>query len=115
MYQLTQLDSQPRQQIEMILDNQERVLFTFEYKSNQLGWFFGFKYGDINYQNIRLTTTYNILRAYRNYLPFGLRCDTQDDEEPMTIDDFTTGYSTVYLLTKAEVQAIEGNYYVKMG
>lgn len=115
MYQLTQLDSQPRQQIEMILDNQDRVVLTFEYKANQLGWFFGFKYGDVNYQNIRLTTTYNLLRAYRNWLPFGLRCDTPDMEEPMNIDDFTTGYATVYLLTKEDIQAIEGNYYAKMG
>lgn len=115
MYQLTQLDSQSKQQIEMILDNQDRVVLKFEYKPNQLGWFFGFKYGDVNYQNIRLTTTYNLLRAYRNWLPFGLRCDTPDMEEPMNIDDFTTGYATVYLLTKEDIQAIEGNYYAKMG
>lgn len=115
MYQLTQLDSQPRQQIEMLLDNDEKVVFTFEYKANQLGWFFGFEYGDVNYQNIRLTTTYNVLRAYRNWLPFGLRCDTTDGEEPMDVDDFSTEYATVYLLNQEDVNTIEGNYYVKVG
>lgn len=114
MFQITQLGNEAKQQIEMLLSDQTKVLFTFEYKPNQLGWFFGFQYGEINYQNIRLTTSYNILRAYRNYLPFGLRCDTFDDEEPMDIDDFVNEYATVYLLEKADVEAIEGKYYVKV-
>lgn len=114
MYQLTQLGNDPKQEIEMLLDDGSRVRFYFEYKANQLGWFFGFQYQDINYQNIRLTTSYNILRAYRNYLPFGLRCDTPDMEEPIDLDDFISGYATVYLLTKQDVQTIEGNYYGKV-
>lgn len=114
MYQLTSLSNEPKQQITMILDENIRVPFNFEYKENQMGWFFGFQYGDVNYQNIRLTTSYNILRAYRNWLPFGLRCDTADDEEPMDIDDFVNGYATVYLLTKDDVQTIESNYYQKV-
>lgn len=115
MYQITQLGNEPKQQIIMYLEDNSRVVFTFEYKANQLGWFFGFQYGEINYQNIRLTTSYNILRAYRNYLPFGLRCDTPDFEEPMGIDDFINGYASVYLLTRADIQAIEGNFYKKVG
>lgn len=114
MYKLTNLGDEPKQQITMILEDNTRVVFNFEYKANQLGWFFGFKYGDIDYQNIRLTTAYNILRAYRSYLPFGLRCDTPDMGEPMDIDDFANGYATVYLLTRNDVKAIEGNYYQKV-
>lgn len=114
MLQLTSLGNESKQKITMLLDDNTRVVFTFEYKPNQLGWFFGFQYGEINYQNIRLTTSYNILRAYRNYLPFGLRCDTPDMEEPLDIDDFVTGYASVYLLTKPELEAIEGNYYAKV-
>lgn len=114
MYQLTQLGNEPKQEIEMLLDDGSRVRFYFEYKANQLGWFFGFTYNDINYQNIRLTTSYNILRAYRSYLPFGLRCDTVDMNEPTDIEDFERGYATVYLLTKQDINAIEGNYYAKV-
>lgn len=113
MYKFTNLGEEPNQEITMILEDNTRVVFSFEYKANQLGWFFGFKYGDIDYQNIRLTTAYNILRAYRSYLPFGLRCDTSDMGEPMDIDDFSNGYATVYLLTRDDVKAIEGKYYQK--
>lgn len=114
MYKFNTLGNEARQQITMRLEDTTQVVFSFEYRANQLGWFFGFRYGDVNYQNIRLTTSYNILRAYRNWLPFGLRCDTADDEEPMNIDDFVNGYANVYLLTKADVATIEGNYYVKV-
>lgn len=114
MYKLTQLGNELKQEIDMLLDDQSLVRFRFQYKSLCQGWFFGFEYNGEKYENIRLTTAYNILRAYRNWLPFGLRCDTADDEEPMGIDDLVNGYANVYLLTRADVEAIEGNYYVKV-
>ena len=114
MYQITQLDNTPKQEITMLLDDNSQVTFNFEYKSNQMGWFWGFKYSNYNYQNMRLCTSYNLLRAYRSYLPFGLRVDTPDMEEPTDISDFITGYATVYLLTKQDVQTIESNYYAKI-
>lgn len=114
MFQLTQLNNSPKQQITMILNNQERVIFNFEYKANQLGWFFGFQYQDTNYQNIRLCTGYNLLRSYKNYLPFGLRVDTVDFEEPTDINDFLNNYATVYLLTREDVITTEEAYYAKV-
>ncbi len=114
MYQITNLSSEPKQEITMLLDDNSKVKLTFEYKSNQMGWFFGIEYENYNYQNIRLTTAYNLLRAYCNYLPFGLRVDTPDYGEPTNITDFITGYATVYLLTKEDVQTVESNYYAKI-
>lgn len=114
MYQITQLDNNPKQEITMILEDNSRVTFNFEYKSNQMGWFFGVKYQDYNYQNIRLVTAYNLLRAYRNYLPFGLRVDTQGAEEPTDLNDFINGFSVVFLLTKEDIETVEKNYYAKI-
>lgn len=113
MYLLNNLGNEPKQKLIMMLEDNTRLQMTFEYKENQQGWFFGFVYGDTSYQNIRLTTSYNVLRAYRNWLPFGLRCDTVDEGEPIGIDDFVTGYANVCLLTRDDIQTIEGNYYVK--
>ena len=112
MYRVNSLASEPKQEIVMQIDNL-RIPFYFEYKSNQLGWFFGFEYNGQKYQNIRLTTSYNILRAYRTWLPFGVACITIDGLEPMDLDDFATGYASVFILTKSDVNTVEGNYYVK--
>ena len=113
MYKINALGGEPKQQFEMILEDGFRLSLYFEYKANQLGWFFGFQYNDQSYQNIRLTTSYNILRAYRTWLPFGIMCLTEDKLEPMDIEDFIMGYASVYILTKDEVNAIEGTYYAK--
>lgn len=113
MYQLNNIGNEPKQKLTFMLEDNTRLEITLEYRANQFGWFIGFTYGETNYQNIRLTTSYNILRAYRNWLPFGLRCDTVDMGEPIGIDDFITGYANVYLLTRDDVQAIEGNYYTR--
>lgn len=113
MYLLNNLGNEPKQVLTFILEDNTRLTLRFEYKENQMGWFFGFTYGDTDYNNIRLTTSYNVLRAYRNWLPFGLRCDTVDTGEPIGLDDFVTGYANIYLLTREDVQAIEGNYYAK--
>ena len=112
MFRINSLANEPKQSIVMFVDN-SRIVFTFNYKPNQLGWFFGFEYDGQSYQNIRLTTSYNILRAYRNWLPFGIACQTLDGLEPMDIDDFSSGYANVYLLTKEEVNTVESTFYVK--
>lgn len=114
MYKFTTLGNEPRQQVTMILNDASRVVFTFEYKANQLGWFFSYTYNRQTVANIRLTTSYNMLRSYKP-LPFGLRCDTTDGLEPMEITDFSSGYASVYLLTQEDINAIESRYYAKVG
>lgn len=114
MYQLTQIDNAPKQRIKMLLDNGENVVFRFEYKANQQAWFFGFTYGNVNVQNLKLVTSYNMLRSYRSWLPFGFRCDTIDGFEPMDLNDFINGYAVLYLLNQQDVEAIESQYYKKI-
>lgn len=113
MYQLTQIDNNPKQKIRLLLENNQEVVFYFEYRPNQQAWFFGFEYGDVNIKNIRLTTSYNLLRAYRSWLPFGLRCDTIDTFEPMDLNDFINGYAILFLLEQQDIIAIEQLYYAK--
>ena len=111
MYKITSLGAEPKQEITVLLSDTSRVVFNFEYKANQLGWFFGFKYGNYSVQNMRLTTNYNILESFRSYIPFGLRCDTPDNEEPYDIEDFARGYASVYVLTDEDKKIIESKYY----
>lgn len=114
MYKINSLGSEPKQQVTVILADGSRLPLYFEYRANQLGWFFGFEYNGIQYQNIRLTTSYNILRGYRNWMSFGIRCDTSDGLEPMDINDFSSGYASLYILTKEDVNTTESTYYVKV-
>lgn len=114
MYQLTQIDNSPKQRIKMLLDSGESVVFRFKYKANQQSWFFDFTYGNVNVRNLRLVTSYNMLRNYRSWLPFGFRCDTIDRFEPMDLNDFINGYAVLYLLNRQDIEAIESRYYQKI-
>lgn len=114
MYKVNTLGLESKQQFTMQLDGNTRIVFDFEYKANQLGWFFGFEYNDEKYQNIRLTTSPNILRAYKSWLPFGVMCTTEDGLEPMDLEDFVSGYASIYILTSDDINAVEGKYYDKV-
>lgn len=113
MYKINSLGNEPKQEIAVLLDDNSRIPLYFEYRPNQIGWFFGFEYNGNKYTNIRLTTSYNILRAYQNWLPFGLRCDTLDGLEPMDLSDFSNGYATIYVLTPEDINTMESTYYAK--
>lgn len=113
LHRLTVLSNEPKQTFIVSLDDNTKIPMTFEYRANQTGWFMGFEYEGSTYQNIRLTTSYNLFRGYRNWLPFGLRCDTLDGLEPMDLYDFSTGYASVYILNKTDIATTESTYYVK--
>ena len=114
MYQLTLIDNSPKQKIRMLLNNGKSVVLHFEYRPNQQAWFFGFEYGDVNIQNLKLVTSYNMLRNYRTWLPFGFRCDTIDGFEPMDLNDFINGYAVLFLLDETDISEIEHKYYAKV-
>lgn len=113
MYRLNVLGNEPRQTFTVSVGENIKIPMSFEYRANQTGWFFSFEYNGERYENIRLTTSYNLFRAYRNWLPFGLRCDTLDGLEPMDLNDFVTGYATVYILDKTDINTTESTYYAK--
>ena len=113
MHKLSSISNEPRQKITVPLDDNSRVVFNFEYRANQYGWFFDFEYNGTKYTNFRLTTSYNILRNFKSWLPFGLRVDTLDKQEPMDLNDFVSGYATLYILNKTDIVTTESNDYVK--
>lgn len=49
----------------------------------------------------------NILRQWRNLVPFGLAITATDGLDPVDISDFVTGRVSVFILSAAEVQQVE--------
>jgi len=56
-------------------------------------------------------TSPNILRNYKNILPFGISIITEDGSEPFLIDDFSTGRVGFFVLNKEEVESFESQFY----
>lgn len=49
----------------------------------------------------------NIVRQWRNVVPFGIACTSNNGLDPMQIEDFTNGTCQLFILSAAEVLQVE--------
>ena len=110
MQQIQGISDYPNQQMTMNLPDGSVLVVSILYRASQYGWFFS----GLNWNNgqwiengRRIVTHPNMLRQYKNIIPFGIACLTVNNREPTQKEDFASGASSLYLLTAAEVQAVE--------
>ena len=88
----------------LVLPDGTSMDLTILYIPMQYGWFIQeLVYGDFTLSNHRIVTSPNILHQYKNRIPFGLACITQDSLEPTQQNSFASGYATLYLMTEDDV------------
>jgi hypothetical protein len=80
------------------IDGGGKAVVDLAFKSSQQGWFMSVTFGSFAIKNRRIVTGPNILRAFRNIIPFGFACITDDGNEPVTLDSFSTGKAKFYIL-----------------
>jgi hypothetical protein len=108
MKQITAISDDANQSMSVVLDTGAKVALTLEYKSNQKGWFLSMVYDTVLTLNgYRITTSPNILRKFRNVIPFGIACLMTDKNEPIYKDDFSTGRASLYILNADDVAYVE--------
>jgi hypothetical protein len=88
--------------------NNSSIVFTLKYSPQQLVWYIEqLVYGGVTIQGMRVSTNLNILRQFKNLLPFGMACLTLDDNDPTQQQDFSSGYANLYILDPTDVLAVE--------
>lgn len=110
MQQIQGITSQPNQQMTVTLPDGSILVVSMLYRDSQMGWFFtslNWNRGQWIENGRRVVTHLNMLRQYKNIIPFGLACFTVNNREPTQIQDFTSGASGLYLLTAGEVAEVE--------
>ena len=108
---ITEFTDNPKQTCTLVLENQETVAFNLRFYETQLSWYFDFTYNDIVSNGNKVVLGNNILRSFKNIIPFGLAFKANDGVEPFEIDCFTSGRVGVYLLSADDVEAMEQNVY----
>lgn len=84
------------------------IIFSMKYYPQQLSWVIEqLTYGALTFQGIRISTNLNLLRPFKNLIPFGMSCLTSDDWDPTQQQDFSSGYANLYILTASDVAAVE--------
>lgn len=102
---ITGITDAPVQTFGLILADGSRAICTLRFRDQQTGWFLDVSYGTIEINGMRLVSTPNILRQFREVLPFGLAFAMPAGADPVDIEAFSTG--TFLLLEGTEMEASE--------
>lgn len=84
------------------------IVIQLTYKPTQIGWFLDVEYDAKNFAvyGLRVTTNLNILNQWRNVLPFGIICYCEDNQDPLSVEDFLVGRAHLAILNEDEVKGI---------
>lgn len=76
-------------------------------------WIMNIAYAPLSFtaNGIGLCCYPNVLRQWKEILPFGIACVTADQTDPFDINDFASGRATMYILTQADVATIESTVF----
>lgn len=74
-------------------------------------WITNVSYGSFTANSIGLCCYPNILRQWKEILPFGIACVTADQTDPFDINDFSTGRVSIYLLDQTDISTIENTVF----
>jgi len=108
---ITELTDDTKQSYTLVTEDGLKISFSLRYLPTQSSWYFDLSYGDITIYSRKLVLAPNILRRYKNILPFGLGCCSNDLVDPFLLTDFSSGRVQLYLLTSTEVEKIETSIY----
>lgn len=107
MRQIDNLSDDASQQVQVILDDGTLAVVALRYLASGQRWVADVTRGEFSVKSIGLCQHPNLLRAYRQVIPFGLMCSAVDDVDPAYIQDWVNGRCSLQILTAEEVQAVE--------
>lgn len=107
MTTITGITSQPKQEMSVVLEDGSTVSMLIEYRPQQIGWFADIVRGEWVVRGLRLTASPNVLRQYRQVIPFGLAILTKGNRDLLNVTDFLDGTASVYLLNEDDVEEVE--------
>lgn len=81
----------------------QRIILDVRFLPSMQQWVMDVEYEDFIAKNLTIVSSPNILRSYKNIIPFGLFCETDNGLDPYRIDDFNNGESRLYLLNETDI------------
>jgi len=111
MTRVDNLTSFADQRTILILEDGTTASLELVYHGVTQRWVANIVYGGVTINGLGLCCHPNILRQWRNLLPFGLSVVTDDQTDPFNINDFSSGRVDLFLLTVADVAAVEATLF----
>ena len=95
------------QLISVALPDATRVDLELIYQGTTERWIMNVAYGAFTANGVGVCCFPNVLRQWRNVIPFGIACVTPNLTDPVNINDFSNGIASLYLLSSDDVEAVE--------
>lgn len=108
---IDRITNDAKQQYTLVTEDGDTVVLTLTFLASQSLWSFGFTYGDLQINGLILTCGPNIIRSYKNNVPFGISVTSTDKLDPFYQNDFISGRIKLYLLSTADVAAVETEFF----
>lgn len=109
MFAIQNITSYPYQSKALVLPDGTRIEIDIQFFPLRKCWVIKrLSYQDFLLHSFKLVNATNLLRQFKNILPFGLACYSPDGRDPQFAEDFTfDGNHSLYILTQDEVQQYE--------
>ncbi len=108
---LNEITDDPKQSMTVVTPDGDEFDFYLEFRESQGLWFCNIAFKDTVINGLGLVCGQNILRQWKNILPFGLAVGSTDVGDPYYIDDSVNGRIEVFVLTSDEVLWVEETIY----
>lgn len=108
---ITEITDDPKQQMSVVSEDGDVFELYLEYRESQGLWFANVVYGSTVINGIGLVKSANLLRQWKNIIPFGISITCTDKGDPYYLEDFSKKRCQLVVLTAAEVLLIEDEIY----
>jgi len=107
MFLINTLTNNPIQQLTLTGIPTIQIGLTIRFMPRIEQWQMNISYAGFEADGIPILCSPNLLRQWRNIIPFGLACTNIYFLDPYTLQDFSSLNSSLYLLNSADVAAVE--------
>lgn len=111
MNAIDNITDQADQLTQVILDDGSILQLELHYNGATQRWTMDVSHTLLHVDGINIVDFPNILRPWRNVVPFGVACQTVSGQDPTNIEDFVNGNAVLYVLTQADVALLEQNVF----
>lgn len=107
MTRIDNLGIEANQITKVILPDGSIVVINLIYFPAIQRWIMNVARDTFSVNGINICLNPNIMRQWKNVIPFGIFCDSVDGVDPIYIDDFFNGRVQLYMLNASDVVAVE--------
>jgi hypothetical protein len=111
MLYINKITNDPSQRMTLTGIPGYQIEMTLRFLPRTKRWVMGVSFGDVSIQGVAVVCSLNLLRQFKNNIPFGISCIRADGLDPYALDDFSGKLANLYLLNAADVAEIEAEWF----